>query len=107
MTLSCPADVYQAMGRPVDASGSQVVVLSLACKDCGTEFASPVQVGREVFTGMMVENCLVRCPLCHFARRYQKNDFYFVEPNGHQKRGWIPEEERIPGTRPHQGWRLA
>ena len=61
--------VQSSMGRSAESSGSGRV-LTLACKDCGREFASPVQVGPEVFTGMKVENCLVRCPLCHYARRY-------------------------------------
>lgn len=67
------------------------MVLSLSCKDCGREFASPVQVSPEVFAGMMVEKCLVRCPLCRYARRYQKDDFYFVAgPQANDSRRTTP-----------------
>jgi len=94
------------MGPSAERSGSGRL-LSLACKDCGWEFASPVQVGPDVFAGMTIENCLVRCPLCRYARRYQKDDFSYVEPNGSHKRGRVPEEERISGVRPHQTRRFA
>jgi DNA-directed RNA polymerase subunit RPC12/RpoP len=52
--------------------------LSLTCRECGKDFASALQMDPETFTKIKVENNLERCSHCGSARRYQKDDYFFI-----------------------------
>ena len=52
--------------------------LSLTCPQCGSEFASALQMDPRTFATIRVENNMERCMNCSFVKRYQKADYFFL-----------------------------
>jgi hypothetical protein len=54
------------------------LTLSLACPQCGAEFASAIQMDAATWAKIKLENNIERCSSCGFSKRYQKSDYFFV-----------------------------
>ena len=52
-------------------------VLSVTCPACGASFASSIQVDRETFDKMRLDDVLERCSACHEASRFDKSAYSF------------------------------
>jgi hypothetical protein len=52
--------------------------IRLRCPQCGTEFQSAIQMDRETWIKIRVEDNIERCRGCGFSKRYQKADYFFA-----------------------------
>ena len=58
--------------------------LTLRCPRCRATFASSIQVDRELFAWISLNQQLERCSACGHVGRYERRDYYFEVPEEQQ-----------------------
>jgi hypothetical protein len=55
-------------------------VLIVACKNCSRNFSSPIQMNRQSFASVTLENNQYQCPHCGALETYSKGDHHWGRP---------------------------
>lgn len=52
--------------------------LSLTCPQCGSEFASAIQMDAPTWATIKMETNIERCSNCGYSKRYIKGDYFYA-----------------------------
>ena len=52
--------------------------LSLTCPQCGSEFASAIQMDAPTWATIKMETNIERCSNCGYRKRYIKADYFYA-----------------------------